>query len=130
MIEATQKISPADYAKIHAWLRKKYGRATKCEMKGCGSKSLFQWALKKGKDYEKKRENFKQLCAGCHKHYDKSVIKYDKVTAESKRYAQKWAEGEITTNQFCLKFRKQYSNGYSLLAHSLRRLYLDEKYRE
>ena len=40
-------------------------------MPDCASKSkTFQWALKKGKDYEKNVDNFLQLCSSCHKKYD------------------------------------------------------------
>lgn len=55
------------YQDIHYWLRMNYGKATKCEGKNCSKNSNnFQWALKKGKQYEKVRRNFIQLCRVCH----------------------------------------------------------------
>lgn len=57
------------YPGLHSWLRKFYGIGGICEI--CGENSLkLNWALVKGKKYEMKRENFKHLCASCHKNYD------------------------------------------------------------
>ena len=56
------------YETIHWWLKKNYGKATNCEQ--CGSTKNVQWAKLKGKEYERKRENFWMLCAKCHIIYD------------------------------------------------------------
>lgn len=56
---------------IHRWLNKNFGKPYKCESKNCKNKSkVFDLALKKGKKYERKRENFLMLCRSCHKKYD------------------------------------------------------------
>lgn len=56
---------------IHQWLKKYYGKANRCESINCLKLSkIFQWALLKGKEYERKRENFWQLCIKCHLLYD------------------------------------------------------------
>lgn len=74
------------YNSLHHWLRDKYGSANKCEHTSCKRESkFFNWSLKKGKEYEKKRENFWQLCRQCHFLYD--LKEYQK---------QKFSEG--TTN--------------------------------
>ena len=63
--------NPTNYSTIHKWLLDKFGTATKCESKTCNGKSKnYQYALNKGKNYERKRENFKMLCASCHRKYD------------------------------------------------------------
>ena len=60
------------YKGIHCWLNKKFGRAQKCGNIECDNTSnWFEWCLKKGKKYERKRENFINLCRKCHKKYDK-----------------------------------------------------------
>ena len=66
------KISLKQYQTIHCWIRYHYGSANKCENKKCKSENIkwFEWALKKGKEYEKNIKNFKQLCGSCHKIYD------------------------------------------------------------
>lgn len=66
-----QEISKSEYRVIHSWIQYRYGRASKCENKKCQRKSaMFNWCLKKGKKYERKRENFFELCKSCHSKYD------------------------------------------------------------
>ena len=61
----------ANYQTIHKWLRRTFGNANKCESKNCRQISKnFHYALIKGKEYERKRENFMQLCRSCHLKYD------------------------------------------------------------
>lgn len=60
-----------NYRAVHAWLKYYHGKASKCEMPDCLSKSkAFNWALKKDCEYEKNIDNFMQLCSSCHKKYD------------------------------------------------------------
>lgn len=59
------------YGALHSWLKRTYGKADCCESKKCTGKSkYFEWALIKGRKYEKKRKNFKKLCKSCHHIYD------------------------------------------------------------
>lgn len=72
-IALNKKITKAGitYNSLHWWLRRSFGPANKCEHPKCDNKSpFFQWALKKHKDYDRKRENFWQLCRMCHFKYD------------------------------------------------------------
>lgn len=65
------------YSAVHYWLKKKYGKATKCENKECkGTSTNYEWAKKKECEYEKKRENFIMLCKSCHAKQD-ITKKYD-----------------------------------------------------
>lgn len=78
--EIRGKLSPrwggnkVGYSGIHLWMLKTYGNPPKCEK--CGKlgtrkwKWNIEWALLKGKKYQRKRENFWGLCSGCHKKYD------------------------------------------------------------
>lgn len=59
------------YHAIHRWIRVVYGSANECEGFRCEHKSkTFEWSLLKGKNYERKRENYWQLCKTCHNLYD------------------------------------------------------------
>ncbi len=60
------------YCGIHDWIKTNYGLAQKCEQ--CGSDKNVHWAKLKGKEYERKRENFWQLCSKCHMDYDDTSI--------------------------------------------------------
>ena len=59
------------YAGLHAWLKRKYGKADRCENVDCPKiHKIFHWAKLKDKEYERKRENFMMLCIKCHNNYD------------------------------------------------------------
>lgn len=59
------------YNRIHGWLRNTFGKANRCESLICTHRSNnYHWALIKGKQYQRKRENFKPLCVSCHRIYD------------------------------------------------------------
>lgn len=60
------------YGIVHYWLRQNFGKASICESILCTNKSTtFDWALLQGKKYQRKRENFIQLCRSCHIKYDR-----------------------------------------------------------
>lgn len=65
-------VHDGEYFRIHNWLNYHHGKATKCENEFCKSVNpkRFEWALLKGKDYKKDRNNFIQLCPSCHRKYD------------------------------------------------------------
>lgn len=84
------------YFSLHAWLARTFGKADKCEACGISEippnrKRYFHWALLKGKNYERKRENFWMLCQSCH-------IKYD-MTQEWKDNISKSKIGHIPWNK-------------------------------
>lgn len=69
---AVWKGDKVGYDGIHAWLRTKFGKASICENSKClGKGRTYEWALIKGREYERKRKNFWQLCHSCHKKYDR-----------------------------------------------------------
>ena len=75
-----------NYYRVHQWLRWNFVKNNKCDHCGSASKLKYEWALIKGKKYEKKRENFAELCISCHRIYDGlmealAVRKYKPVVA-------------------------------------------------
>jgi hypothetical protein len=61
-----------EYFRIHNWLSYHHGKANKCENESCESVNpkRYEWALLKGKDYAKDRNNYIMLCPSCHRIYD------------------------------------------------------------
>lgn len=89
-------------AGIHLWLKHTCGNPPSCEMCGLsGSKRLsdgkwsIQWALIKGKKYERKRETFWGLCSRCHRRYDYNARSQAKLI----RNLQKWMRVNGTWNK-------------------------------
>lgn len=69
------------YHGIHSWLKKYFGKANKCQNPSCEGKSKkFEWALIKGKNYERRAEYFWMLCVGCHKRYDITETTKEKIS--------------------------------------------------
>lgn len=66
---AIQKVGKSLYDKVHKWIKKNYGIASKCEHCGIEDKRI-EWALKKECEYDFRIENFIQLCCSCHRKYD------------------------------------------------------------
>jgi hypothetical protein len=63
-------ISKSKYILIHQWLKNKFGRPKKCDHCNDTKKGYYEYALIKGLQYEKKRDNFLALCKPCHFIYD------------------------------------------------------------
>jgi len=82
-----------EYFRIHAWLIYNHGKATKCENENCKSVNpkRYEWALLKGEDYKKDRNNFIQLCPSCHRKYD--------FTEEQRSKQSKAAKGRVFSKQ-------------------------------
>jgi len=61
----------AGYVAKHMWIVKHFGKACKCENKGCKSVSpkRFEWANISGK-YKRNRSDYKMLCPSCHRRAD------------------------------------------------------------
>lgn len=66
-----KKNKPKDYEQIHYWLRKNFGSPNICENKDCEQKSnRYDWALKKGFEHAKNKDNYFRMCRKCHVKYD------------------------------------------------------------
>lgn len=55
------------YGALHAYIRRNFGKAIKCEK--CFSTKSIHWANKSHK-YKRDRSDWFQLCSSCHKRYD------------------------------------------------------------
>lgn len=72
------------YFGLHTWINKTYGKAKECKnrkrnilkFKCSGKSKNYDWALLKGKKYERKIKNFIMLCHSCHLKYDYDKAKY------------------------------------------------------
>lgn len=100
------------YGAVHYWLKKNYGTPRICENKDCDGetdKRWFDWALKHGYDYEKKRENFFRLCRSCHKRYDLTEKMKEQAISNlwwlGKKGIRKLTEKEV------LEIREKSANG-------------------
>lgn len=58
------------YGTVHDWLKEKFGQPNNCEHCGSTTQKRYEWAKKRGCEYERKRENFIRLCKKCHNDYD------------------------------------------------------------
>lgn len=74
------KLTRWQITQVHVWMRKTFGFPPKCQH--CGVKGekkdgrwTIQFALRRGFEYEKKREAFLDLCVKCHATYDADAHK-------------------------------------------------------
>lgn len=90
------------YDAVHHWIKRNYGKATKCEMLNCISETRKEWSLKKGFEYDFDINNFWQLCASCHRKYDwteeqtrklSEIMKKRVFTPEIRRNMSKGQQG-------------------------------------
>jgi hypothetical protein len=69
-----------EYKAAHKWLAYYFGKASKCECAECtGRGKRFEYALKKGCEHAKNRYNYIMLCASCHRKYDLTPQKVEKL---------------------------------------------------
>lgn len=57
------------YSHIHKWMRKTYGKASKCEHCDSTTAKRFEWSNISG-NYLKDRTDWQELCPSCHRKYD------------------------------------------------------------
>lgn len=70
-IKPRDEVTQGFYSSIHKWLRESYGKANHCSDINCNETcKTYEYALKKGKKYEKRLDNFICLCKKCHVRYD------------------------------------------------------------
>ena len=129
------------YFALHNWLKNYYGKASKCENLNCQHQNpkRFEWALLKDKDYERKRENFIQLCCSCHRKYDytdeqrikSKLANKGRMPPNTKYY--KIDNQTYTLRQLSIKYNIKYATlwnrlntGYSLIQALTSKKYVNQ----
>jgi hypothetical protein len=119
---ATKK-ETEDYNSIHWWIRRKYGSASRCDFDNCdGTSTTYEWALVHGMEYERKIDNFIQLCRKCHFSYDlrepqKKSFDAGRLLAQKKRIGMKHSKESL---------RKMSENRKGITAWNKGRAWSDE----
>ena len=87
---------------LHQWLASNFGKADHCE--NCdgekipkGKKHWFEWSNKTGQ-YNRRRENWWQLCVPCHRKYDDWNGKVKQFYLDSKCWENR--ERDKSTGRF------------------------------
>lgn len=99
-------------AKIHMWIKSRYGKANHCEndFNHMSKSGRFEWANVTGK-YEKDISNFKQLCVPCHRKLDFTDYALNKIKARTPRFRLAEATRKKVTAYTKLgAFYKNYSS--------------------
>ena len=78
------------YGAVHNWLRKNFSKPNKCIF--CGSNRFVEFALKKGYKHDHIRENYLDLCSSCHKKYDYTDERREKLSRALKGRKISWAD--------------------------------------
>lgn len=60
----------AGYRAIHTYLSKHFPKSGVCDE--CGKASRTEYALIKGREYSRLREDYRELCKPCHNRYDET----------------------------------------------------------
>lgn len=108
MVEARKNIDKKSYARFHARIRRKYGKAHRCDNPCCSypSPKRYEWALIYGREYSSNIDDYMQLCVSCHRQYDFTEEQRARMRASSKP-SRPYARGSnnrwsIPVNQFSL----------------------------
>ena len=86
-----------EYRYIHQWLADSFGKANRCDNPNCKHEypRKFEWALIWGREHERNRANYIQLCLSCHRKYDSIGSK----KGESKNKGEKHGSAKLNIFQ-------------------------------
>ncbi len=122
MIKMIHEVS---YSGLHKWIRKRFGRADHCESRNCPKTCFrFEWALKKGRRYSRDIKDYKQLCSSCHKRYDYTDERKNKMRASMKGRKITWNTKVSETNKnriWTKEMREKISNENKFRPHTSKR---------
>lgn len=84
--------------RIHESLIKKFGKASKCEGESCTNPNpkRYEWALKKGHQYSKSKDDYLELCPSCHRKYDFNEVIRKKL--QDRKQGQSNNRSKLTTS--------------------------------
>lgn len=104
------------YGSVHVWLIRNFKKLKHCEF--CPSRRFIEWALKKGKKHNHKRQNYLCLCSSFHKKYDYTLERRKKLSESLKKvpHTKIWIErigkankGKRRSLETRLKLSKAYN---------------------
>jgi|SRR3990167_1964971 len=78
------------YSAVHKWLARNHKKKERCEF--CGSQKFLEWALKKRKRHEHVLESYLTLCSSCHKKYDYTDARREKLSQSLKGREITWRD--------------------------------------
>lgn len=64
-----KKLDNNNYAKVHAWVKRRLGKASFCSNDHTHKSTQFEWANISG-EYKKDLNDYKPLCPSCHRKMD------------------------------------------------------------
>lgn len=98
----------SNYMTVHAWIRKKYGKANHCSLDENHEAKRYEWANIDG-IYEKDIKHFVQLCRSCHAKMDvrKSTCKNKSqaMTGKPNLYLEKRVGKYTLDGEFVEEYR-------------------------
>lgn len=71
------------YGAVHQWMRREFGKASKCEFCKTETSYRYEWANKTGL-YKRDRSDWIELCKSCHNTYDGIIENIPKMKGKRK----------------------------------------------
>lgn len=97
----------ANYGAKHARIKRKYGKADRCENKMCiKTGKRYEWANKSGL-YKPERSDWIRLCSICHKYFDMTPEKLKKHSEKMKKF---WSKNSELKKTYSILAKKQPRN--------------------
>jgi len=94
----------ASYGAKHARIKRKFGKADKCENKTClGISKRYEWANKSGL-YKPEKNDWMSLCTSCHRKYDMTK---EKAKRHSDKMKQFWKDNSSLKKIYSENAKKQ-----------------------
>ncbi len=92
-------IPKSRHSKYHEKVKKKAGKASKCENPDCSypNPKRYEWALRKGHSYSADPADYIQLCPSCHRKYDYTEDHKNKLKAA--KYGDKHNAAKLKNDQ-------------------------------
>lgn len=103
-------ITKQEHQALHGKLKKKFGKADRCEMPDCKSVNpkYFNWALRKGHAYSSNKEDYIKMCISCHRKYD--FNEDIRVKLKGKKYCENNNNAKLS-NTDVMKIIEYINNG-------------------
>lgn len=92
------------YHTVHNWLGENYDKSGACDH--CEKeKDNTEFALKRGCEYKRDRDNFLELCISCHRKYDYDKEDYKRI---HKALEKAWNKNTFLEERECIQCGKKF----------------------